>query len=481
MPSSPTPAALGWRTAVGRCVESGLAPVVVAVDRDPALADRRDRRRSPRPPTRQRALPVRASAASIDSLGVVAGRARRPVRRRCSTPSTWLRWSMLLDDLHWADKATLDVTTLAVERLGTRQVARGRRPPTTRDRPRFAARRCARPADAGDRRDPRVDVAAVLRRRRPPDGAHHRHGSVAGGRRSRPAARRRQSAVRRRAGAARRRAWRSPTRAPCPRRSATSSAAASPNSPTSSTLELQTVATARRALRPAHGDGRQRARPRRVPRRPRRGDRHPHPRPGRRRVPVRPRPRSRRRAGAAHPAASGPAAPSCRRGVAGDVGSGPRSGGADRLPPAGGDRRSPTRCSPPGRRSAPPTSPAGGARSTPPTSSPTTPSRRSPASLERPRWRTSRSRRWRRSPPPPTAATSPDVRENRRRSRARPRRAHRQRRGTCPRPVPHLGRDRRDRRSAQDPQRAGAASWPSAPPTATRSSPPGTCWRRTRC
>ena len=110
---------LGWRTAVGRCVESGLAPSLwpaieilraLIAETTPipeaALRNALYQFASSDEPTRLALSPVELAdqfVALLDALdlgGVV----------------------MLVDDLHWADKATLDVVTLAAERLGTRQI-----------------------------------------------------------------------------------------------------------------------------------------------------------------------------------------------------------------------------------------------------------------------------------------------------------------------------------------------------------------------
>ena len=108
----------GWHTAVGRCVESGLAPslwpcievvrALVAAAAETTgppssplgqlvAADRR----SPTPLSRVEMADQ--FVALLDELGDV--------------PRV-----IVLDDLHWADRATLDVVALVLERLGRRRV-----------------------------------------------------------------------------------------------------------------------------------------------------------------------------------------------------------------------------------------------------------------------------------------------------------------------------------------------------------------------
>ncbi len=110
---------LGWRTAVGRCVESGLAPslwpaieILLALIEDTSPVPEAARRNAlyqfaaSEVPTQLSLSPVELAdqfVALVDALEL------GPVL-------------MLVDDLHWADKATLDVVTLAAERLGPRPI-----------------------------------------------------------------------------------------------------------------------------------------------------------------------------------------------------------------------------------------------------------------------------------------------------------------------------------------------------------------------
>jgi DNA-binding SARP family transcriptional activator len=110
---------LGWRTAVGRCVESGLAPSLwpaieilrTLIDETTPIPEEARRNAlyqfvASDEPTRLALSPVELAdqfVALVDALDLGAV-------------------VMLVDDLHWADKATLDVVTLAAERLGARQI-----------------------------------------------------------------------------------------------------------------------------------------------------------------------------------------------------------------------------------------------------------------------------------------------------------------------------------------------------------------------
>jgi DNA-binding SARP family transcriptional activator len=109
----------GWATAVGRCVDTGLAPslwpaieIMRTILAHPATADL-DARLAERLRHLNRggddgsiATPIELTDAFIALLDALPG----------------TRWVILLDDLHWADRATLDVLELVVARLGTRPV-----------------------------------------------------------------------------------------------------------------------------------------------------------------------------------------------------------------------------------------------------------------------------------------------------------------------------------------------------------------------
>lgn len=112
----------GWRTATGRCVEDGLAPTLwpcLEVVRSMVDRNSHEPRTSTGPSTSTSMLRRMASAngagdstvspvqiaeqfvALLDELG-------RPP------------WVILLDDLHWADQATLRLIALVLERIGSR-------------------------------------------------------------------------------------------------------------------------------------------------------------------------------------------------------------------------------------------------------------------------------------------------------------------------------------------------------------------------
>jgi DNA-binding SARP family transcriptional activator len=110
----------GWRTAAGRCVEPGLAPSLwPAIEIVRTLISH-----APQP------VPEAVAANRLYGYIVnqsLAGGALTPVEMAdqfvdlidalAAAPAV-----LLIDDLHWADRATLDVTTLAIERLGHRKI-----------------------------------------------------------------------------------------------------------------------------------------------------------------------------------------------------------------------------------------------------------------------------------------------------------------------------------------------------------------------
>ncbi len=120
----------GWRVAIGRCVESGLAPSLwPAIEIVRAVIAERE----PVPvPVTANALYQFATADDATPLTLspieLADQFAALLDDLAATPLV-----MLLDDLHWADRATLDVTLLAAERLGARKVlvVAAHRPPET--------------------------------------------------------------------------------------------------------------------------------------------------------------------------------------------------------------------------------------------------------------------------------------------------------------------------------------------------------------
>lgn len=107
---------LGWRTAAGRCVEPGLAPTLW--------------------PWIEIARTIAGGAAAATSgnpwhrlaTGAADPGAARSAVEMADGFVTLLdesgsdRWVLHIDDLHWADRATIDVMRLVIERLGGRQV-----------------------------------------------------------------------------------------------------------------------------------------------------------------------------------------------------------------------------------------------------------------------------------------------------------------------------------------------------------------------
>ena len=111
-------AANGWRTAVGRCVEPGLSPSLW--------------------PAAEVVRTLIEQAGSVDAIddlplyrfvtdNTLAGGPSSSVELADQFVDLLDRLApgplvVLLDDVHWADRATLDVTTLALERLGPRPI-----------------------------------------------------------------------------------------------------------------------------------------------------------------------------------------------------------------------------------------------------------------------------------------------------------------------------------------------------------------------
>lgn len=110
----------GWSVAVGRCVEPGLAPSLwpcIEVVRAMVTTTAPDAGAGP-----ARADPLRRFVSSTDP-----GAALAPVEMADRFVALLRdlgerRWVILLDDLHWADRATLDVMALVLDRLADRSV-----------------------------------------------------------------------------------------------------------------------------------------------------------------------------------------------------------------------------------------------------------------------------------------------------------------------------------------------------------------------
>lgn len=107
--------ALGWSIAVGRCVEPGLAPslwpcievVRAMVEAEPAQAAGNPLRRfASRTDPGAPLAPVEMADQFVALLRELGDRP----------------WMILLDDLHWADRGTLDVMGLVLDRLTGRRV-----------------------------------------------------------------------------------------------------------------------------------------------------------------------------------------------------------------------------------------------------------------------------------------------------------------------------------------------------------------------
>jgi DNA-binding SARP family transcriptional activator len=108
----------GWRTATGRCVEPGLAPSLwpcIEVVRSMLAADDDGARDSGNPlrdlvTTREEGGATLSPVEMADHfVGLLDELAEPP-------------WVVLFDDLHWADRATLDVIRLVLDRLGRRRL-----------------------------------------------------------------------------------------------------------------------------------------------------------------------------------------------------------------------------------------------------------------------------------------------------------------------------------------------------------------------
>jgi DNA-binding SARP family transcriptional activator len=112
---------VGWNTATGRCVEPGLAPTLwpcIEIVRG-MLGDVASESVAPSGTTSPLRRLVSTGASSGVSLSPVemADQFISMTDELGNSP-----WVILLDDLHWADRATLDVVRLVLDRLGSRPV-----------------------------------------------------------------------------------------------------------------------------------------------------------------------------------------------------------------------------------------------------------------------------------------------------------------------------------------------------------------------
>lgn len=111
--------AAGWGTAVGRCVEAGLAPSLwpcIELVRDLLAGETAG-------PDAPEANPLRRYVAGDTAIGGALSRVEMADHFVALLDELGERpWVFLLDDLHWADQATLDVAKLVLERLGRRTV-----------------------------------------------------------------------------------------------------------------------------------------------------------------------------------------------------------------------------------------------------------------------------------------------------------------------------------------------------------------------
>jgi hypothetical protein len=121
-------AAAGWSTAVGHCLEPGLAPSLwpcIEVVRSMVGDDADDGAAVGTNPLRRLLSAGRESGVSLSAVEM-ADHFVALVDELAGRP-----WLIVLDDLHWADPATLAVVRLVLERVGSRRVlvAGAHRPP----------------------------------------------------------------------------------------------------------------------------------------------------------------------------------------------------------------------------------------------------------------------------------------------------------------------------------------------------------------
>jgi DNA-binding SARP family transcriptional activator len=108
--------AAGWRTAIGRCVEPGLAPSLwpcIEIVRTMIHDDSADSH----PDNPLRAVAADHNTGTALSAVEMADHFVSLLDELGGHP-----WVVQVDDLHWADRATLDVVRLVLERLGSRPV-----------------------------------------------------------------------------------------------------------------------------------------------------------------------------------------------------------------------------------------------------------------------------------------------------------------------------------------------------------------------
>jgi DNA-binding SARP family transcriptional activator len=113
--------AIGWGTAIGRCVEPGLAPTLwpcIEIVREMLGQQASDAIASDRATSPLRRLVTSGAGSGVSLSPVEMADQFIAMTDELGT----YPWVILLDDLHWADRATLDVVRLVLERLGSRQV-----------------------------------------------------------------------------------------------------------------------------------------------------------------------------------------------------------------------------------------------------------------------------------------------------------------------------------------------------------------------